>query len=238
MPNPVHALIQEITTARSEQDLRLSFMDRAGEVFQAQHWSMALRNEVGDLEQVDLNGLPDSFIDYYTQYGMALDPLRAYVLAHHAPVHEQVLFTEASWKHSDLYLHGCGRQYDHEHVLTGAIVGGGKLTGLVNFARTSGTSAFNAQDLAHLSAICAHMSATLATVRMRPRLSHALMQLTPREQQIAQSVAKGLTNAEIGIELWISQNTVKQTLKRMFRKLNVSARTELVARLFQNDIEN
>jgi RNA polymerase sigma factor (sigma-70 family) len=62
------------------------------------------------------------------------------------------------------------------------------------------------------------------------------MQLTPRERQIAQLVAKGLTNAEIGKQLWITQNTVKQTLKRMFRKLNVSARAELAAKLFQNQI--
>jgi DNA-binding CsgD family transcriptional regulator len=53
--------------------------------------------------------------------------------------------------------------------------------------------------------------------------------LTPREIQIAQLVAQGLTNAAIGAELWITQNAVKQALKRMFRKLDVSARTELVA---------
>jgi DNA-binding CsgD family transcriptional regulator len=31
--------------------------------------------------------------------------------------------------------------------------------------------------------------------------------------------------------LWITQNSVKQALKRMFRKLEVSARTEMVAKL-------
>jgi len=36
-------------------------------------------------------------------------------------------------------------------------------------------------------------------------------------------VAKGLTNTEIGIELWITQNSVKQALKRMFQ-LNVCTR--------------
>lgn len=56
--------------------------------------------------------------------------------------------------------------------------------------------------------------------------------LTPREQQIAELVAKGLTNAEIGKQLWITQNSVKQALKRMFRKLGVSARTEMVAKVF------
>jgi DNA-binding CsgD family transcriptional regulator len=38
-------------------------------------------------------------------------------------------------------------------------------------------------------------------------------------------------NTEIGIELWISQASVKQALKRMFRELSVSARTEMVAKL-------
>ncbi|MGK7916616.1 MAG: hypothetical protein AB4038_13895 [Prochloraceae cyanobacterium] len=31
--------------------------------------------------------------------------------------------------------------------------------------------------------------------------------------------------------MWIIENTVKQSLKRMFRKLQVSARTEMVAKL-------
>ena len=55
--------------------------------------------------------------------------------------------------------------------------------------------------------------------------------LTTRELQIAELVAQGLTNAEIGIQLWISRNTVKQTLKNIFRKLDVSARAQMVAKL-------
>jgi DNA-binding CsgD family transcriptional regulator len=55
--------------------------------------------------------------------------------------------------------------------------------------------------------------------------------LTARELQIADLVASGQTNAEIGAELWITENSVKQALKRMFRKLEVSSRAEMVARL-------
>jgi DNA-binding CsgD family transcriptional regulator len=234
MSNLVQTLIYNIALAQTEKDLRLRFMDGVGDLFQAQHWSISLRDEAGNLAQVDLKGLPDSFIDYYLQYGMTIDPLRAYVLKHHAPVHEGILFSEEDWKRSELYTKGCGRQYDHEHAMTGAIVGNGTIIGLVNFARKSGTSAFNTQDLAHLSAICAHLSATLAHLRTRSQHpSDLLMILTPRERQIAELVAQGLTNAEIGAQLWITQNTVKQALKRMFYKLNVSARTELVAKLFR-----
>ena len=55
--------------------------------------------------------------------------------------------------------------------------------------------------------------------------------LTPRELEIAKLVAQGRTNAEIGAELWITENSVKQALKRMFRKLEVSSRAEMVAQL-------
>lgn len=131
---------------------------------------------------------------------------------------------------------GCGRQYDHEHAMTGAIVGSGQIIGWINFARTSGTPAFDRQDLAYLSAISAHLSASLALLRSQQQFTnHVWMQLTPREQQIAELLAQGLTNAEIGAQLWITQNTIKQSLKRMFRKLNVSARTELVAKLYRNE---
>jgi DNA-binding CsgD family transcriptional regulator len=58
--------------------------------------------------------------------------------------------------------------------------------------------------------------------------------LTARELEIAELVARGLTNREIAVKLWITQNSVKQALKRMFRKLGVSARAEMVAKLQGN----
>lgn len=117
--------------------------------------------------------------------------------------------------------------------MTGPIVGQGQLIGTVQFARVGDAPAFNADDLIGLSAVCAHFSACLAELRQKSKLMCNLFtaQLTPRELEIAHLVAKGLTNAEIGAELWITQNSVKQALKRMFRKLDISARTELVAKL-------
>jgi DNA-binding CsgD family transcriptional regulator len=49
--------------------------------------------------------------------------------------------------------------------------------------------------------------------------------------QIADLIALGPTNAEIGNELWITGNSVKQALKRMFRKLGVSSRAQMVSQL-------
>ena len=44
-------------------------------------------------------------------------------------------------------------------------------------------------------------------------------------------MAKGLTNSNVAQELWISKNTVKQALKRMFIKLEVHSRTEMVFKI-------
>lgn len=52
--------------------------------------------------------------------------------------------------------------------------------------------------------------------------------LTPREEQVVALVAEGLGNRQIATELNLSENTVKKYLFRIFEKLGVSTRVELV----------
>ncbi|HWP99558.1 MAG TPA: LuxR C-terminal-related transcriptional regulator [Vicinamibacterales bacterium] len=56
--------------------------------------------------------------------------------------------------------------------------------------------------------------------------------LSPREQQITQMVARGLSTAEIAQRLSLSQHTVRDYVKSIFDKVGVSSRGELVARIF------
>ena len=55
--------------------------------------------------------------------------------------------------------------------------------------------------------------------------------LTPTEQQVASLVAQGLTNKEIASELYVSVRAVEANLSRIYAKLEVRSRTELVKRL-------
>lgn len=50
--------------------------------------------------------------------------------------------------------------------------------------------------------------------------------LTKREVEILACVAQGLSNRAIGERLWVTEQTVKFHLTSIFRKLNVSNRTE------------
>ncbi|MGC2193836.1 MAG: response regulator transcription factor [Terriglobales bacterium] len=52
--------------------------------------------------------------------------------------------------------------------------------------------------------------------------------LTPREDQVVNLVAEGTGNREIGQQLGIKENTVKKSLLRIYDKLGVSNRVELV----------
>jgi len=52
--------------------------------------------------------------------------------------------------------------------------------------------------------------------------------LTPREEQVVALVAEGLGNRQIARELNLSEHTIKKYLFRIFEKLGVSTRVELV----------
>lgn len=52
--------------------------------------------------------------------------------------------------------------------------------------------------------------------------------LTPREEQVVALVADGLSNREVARELCLSEHTIKKYLFRIFDKLGISSRVELV----------
>ncbi|RJK92621.1 response regulator transcription factor [Vallicoccus soli] len=53
--------------------------------------------------------------------------------------------------------------------------------------------------------------------------------LSEREQQVLEGMAKGQSNAEIGRELYLSEDTVKTHARRLFRKVGASDRAHAVA---------
>jgi DNA-binding NarL/FixJ family response regulator len=52
--------------------------------------------------------------------------------------------------------------------------------------------------------------------------------LTKREQEIIPLVAQGLTNKEISARLSLSEHTIKNHLFRIYEKLGISSRVELI----------
>lgn len=232
MIRPLSELFRSVAQARRLDDLRGSVMDRAGECFRARAWGFYLLDERLRPQVIDVRGEPDEFVDRYEAIGRAVDPVMRYVVSHHGAAYEGMVLPEPLWLSCDLYRH-VSAPFGLRHIMTGPIVGGGKLIGTINLGRGPESAPFSVGELSEFGALCAHVSASVATFRS-PGVwtdAQAAQPLTPRELQIADLVALGRTNAGIAAELWISENGVKQALKRIYVKLAVSGRAAMVARL-------
>lgn len=250
---PLQSLFQAIHQAPDEQALRSQVVPAIGEHFEAKRWGIFFFNSLEEMLRKQLP-LADATLQKALRRGFSVEhnPVVRYLVERHAPVHEALVTSPKVWTMV------CPRP-DHWHVMVGPIVSQGQLIGVVGCTREQSTPAFDTQDLADLSAVCLHLSAWAATARSRlltadvacledqgkgatPSFRSDAQRhrkaecLTPRELQIADLVALGKTNAAIGTELWITENSVKQALKRMFRKLEVSSRAEMVAQLAAQNI--
>jgi hypothetical protein len=137
------------------------------------------------------------------------NPVARYIAERHTPVHEGLGTSSKTWAIL------CPRP-DRWHVMAGPIIDRGQLVGAVGCTCDRSMPVFDVQNLADLSAICLHLSVWVATVRfMQIEPPKAMQQqllinhcLTPRELQVAELVALGRTNAEIGTALWITENSL------------------------------
>ena len=70
--------------------------------------------------------------------------------------------------------------------------------------------------------------------RLRERLAEP--EITPREREILALIAQGRANKEIGAQLGIAEDTVKQHVSRILQKLRVSDRAQATAEAIRRGI--
>jgi len=199
MGNSLAALLSALRGAVGADNVRARLFPTATEFFGALRGGMFLLADAPDDPRFGNN------------------PFARALLERPAPLHDGQLGSFGQWRAREV-------RADHGHVLVGPIVARGELIGVLGFTRHIAGEPFDADDVANLSALCLHVSTQLASAA-----PPAKFDLSPREEEIVALVAKGQTNAQIGRALFISGETVKASLKTIFRKAGASSRAQLVA---------
>jgi DNA-binding CsgD family transcriptional regulator len=216
----------QIATARNEVEMRDLFIRDAGKFFMAKGWGFDRLDVNSEVISADFRGLSQSFCDCYHQLGRQGDRISLTAIQEKIPVHNLSIETQESWQRTDIYQK-VFRPAGIENGMASVLVGNGTIVGGIYFLREQGLSPFADKDLLHIGTLSLHLSVRMA--ELQNSHSEKLNCLTMRERQVAELVAKGFNNREIGDRIGISREGVKQALKRMFRKLDVSARSEMVA---------
>jgi DNA-binding CsgD family transcriptional regulator len=178
-------------------------------------------------------GVRAADIEEYEEHWRPLDRVFPAVLARAAPVHNWQVFREDQWQ-KDVAWNGYGRRHLIYHYMSAPIFGShGQLIGVINLCRRPKDRPFDAAMLEMASAFSGFLSATLARVSgaATPIDKGFGDPLAPRELQVASLAAHGRNNVQIALELGIARETVKQTLRRVYRKLDVAGRAQMAATL-------
>lgn len=132
----------------------------------------------------------------------------------------------ARWERA-LEAFGYGHVYEQARCrwrLADALVAAGDRDG----ARTHALAAAAAAAQMHAAPLQRAVAATISRARLAGAAATADAVLTGREREVLALVAEGMTNREIGKQLFISEKTASVHLSNLMAKLNVTSRTEAV----------
>jgi len=114
----------------------------------------------------------------------------------------------------------------------------GHLSGRLTLHRKQEQEDFSDQEMLVLNLFHEHLNDRFSglNLRMHNSASQVVNEewcLTKREAQIASLVTRGRTNKQIAFDLGLSENTIKTLLKRLFNKMGVHSRSELISALYK-----
>ena len=102
-------------------------------------------------------------------------------------------------------------------------------------AREGSSTAFTSSVIGAIAGKALVATRTLENVPPRVPTTRPVA-LTRRELQVLQGMSQGKSNVEIGLSLYLSEDTIKTHARRLFRKLGVNDRAKAVAYGFRQGL--
>ncbi len=205
-------------------------MDAARRAFGAHTCGVIVLDESWRSTERALHGMRDKDFDEWDQQWRPIERVFPTMLARGVPVHNWQVYRQDDFT-SSLPYKELGKRLLLYHYMSAPIFGSrGTLVGAMNYCRRPQDRPFDANSLAMASALSGFVSATLARVTESPMPeAGGGSVLTYRELQVARLAAAGRNNLEISLQLGVARETVKQTLRRVYRRLGVSGRAQMAS---------
>lgn len=182
----------------------------------------------------------EELLSYYQTYQPG--DYTAWIFSVNNPVvyRDSTLVTDAVREQSEIYREWM-QPMNMYYSMGSTQVGNGMIYGSITLFRDRASGDFTEEEEECLAVLNRHLSAGLAVAYPgglrrdeagKPVVNRTA--LTDREQEIAALIAEGLSNQQIGLRLFISENTVKKHVKSIYQKMSVSNRHQLMAELYRN----
>ncbi len=226
-------LLQKLARCRKATDVSGVAMDAMRVTFASHLGAAVFLNESLAATERAFFGVRQADVEEYEGHWRPQERVFPAVIARAVPVHNWQVYSEDQWQRDPVWT-GYGRRLRIYHYMSAPIFGSqGRLVGVLNLCRRPFDRGFDATTLEMASAFSGFLSATLSRVAGGADVvdDYVPYPLAPRELQVARLAAAGRNNVEIALELGIARETVKQTLGRVYRKLDVSGRAPMAAAL-------
>ena len=231
-PAALRPFIARAAACRTANELAACAVDFIPSIFGTNACGVLLADAFGRTADAAILGMPDPAFETYETIWRPHDRVFLRVLERHVGVARRQEWSDAEWRRDAIYANFARRMDLFDYMSTPIFGSGGHLLGVTNFCRPERHRPFGSTDLHLATAMAGYLSAAFVRVGA-DRWSHAnrSVALSRREREVALLAANGLSNPAIAASLQVARETVKQTLRRVYVKLEVNGRAQMAARL-------
>ncbi len=221
----MRSFFQTVAHAPSERSIAVALLDASPGLTGADATGFYAMRTPNEPSEIHLRGtlMDSATLDLYEAHGRAIDPLLRWVSDHHVAGQASSARLFAMSDEYRRFASSLPTLIPRQYMLAPIVVGN-EMVGIVHFAGM-GDVEF---DAGVGSAISLHISNRVAVLRALDGVTAKWDGvLSPREQEMADLAARGLSTHEMARAVGISENTVKRHLKSLYAKLGVTCRVEL-----------
>ncbi|MDQ4038011.1 MAG: LuxR C-terminal-related transcriptional regulator [Actinomycetota bacterium] len=229
-------LLRDVAAAETSEELRRDVGARLMRLLGADYLASYVWSSRGERfdSRVAVN-MSDANLTRYEQYFQFHDPITHRLQVYRRATCVEEVMSERDLMRTEFYTDFLSVDGLH-HGLNYFAWSGQQNLGDLRLWRHRRSGPFGESERRVLDAVGGALTSALTRMALpstAPPQTTRWAALTERERQVAQAVARGLTDREVGETLFMSYGTVRAHLQHIYDKLSVRNRTELSGMLLQ-----